>query len=99
VYSDRSRGTRAQQLEIRRGFSNYQQNTLYDYFGDGSFGYYGYARAGWELQQPGRLPRGAPNYVFEGSMRQQHPQQGNLRIRAGRVAGTTNLTLSLGSSL
>jgi hypothetical protein len=50
------------------GFSAYQQNTLYDFYGDGSFGFYGYADGGVGTGNSlADFLVGAPNYVYEGS--------------------------------
>jgi hypothetical protein len=50
------------------GFSAYQQNTLYDFFGDGSFGFYGYASGGVGTGNSlADFLVGSPNYVYEGS--------------------------------
>lgn len=50
------------------GFSAYQQNTTYDFFGDGSFGFYGYASGGVGTGNSlADFLVGSPNYVYEGS--------------------------------
>ncbi len=48
------------------GFSAYQQNTLYDYFGDGNFNYYGAGGVGTGNAFADFLV-GAPNYYLQGA--------------------------------
>jgi len=99
VYSDTFSWVRGHNnWKFGAGFSNYQQNTLYDYFGDGSFGYYGYASGGVGTGNSlADFLVGAPNYVFEGSN-----AASNIRSKATYAFAQDewrvrpNLTLSLG---
>ena len=80
------------------GFSAYQQNTLYDYYGDSNFGYAGYDSGGDGTGNSlADFLVGAPNNLFEGAN-----ARNNFRSKA--VYGfaqdewrvRSNLTLSLG---
>jgi hypothetical protein len=80
------------------GFSAYQQNTLYDFFGDGSFGFYGYASGGVGTGNSlADFLVGSPNYVYEGSN-----AASDIRSKATFAFGQDewrarpNLTLTLG---
>jgi hypothetical protein len=80
------------------GFSAYQQNTLYDFFGDSEFGFYGYASGGEGTGNSlADFLVGAPNFVYEGSN-----AASNIRSKAVYGFGQDewrvrpNLTLSLG---
>jgi len=102
VYSDTFSWVRGHNnWKFGAGFSNYQQNTLYDYFGDGSFGYYGYASGGVGTGNSlADFLVGAPNYVFEGSN-----AASNIRSKATYAFAQDewrvrpNLTLSLGFAM
>ena len=80
------------------GFSAYQQNTLYDFFGDSEFGFYGYASGGVGTGNSlADFLVGAPNFVYEGSN-----AANNIRSKSTYGYGQDewrvkpNLTLSLG---
>jgi hypothetical protein len=78
------------------GFSAYQQNTLYDYFSDSNFNYYGAGGVGTGNAFADFLV-GAPNYLLEGANAANNIRskstygfaQDEWRVR-------TNLTLTLG---
>jgi len=78
------------------GFSAYQQNTLYDYFGNGNFNYYGAGGVGTGNAFADFLV-GAPNYLLEGAN-----AANNLRSKSTYAFGQdewrvgTNLTLTFG---
>ncbi|HSZ61158.1 MAG TPA: TonB-dependent receptor [Terriglobales bacterium] len=80
------------------GFSAYQQNTLYDFFGDSEFGFYGYSQGGVGTGNSlADFLVGSPNFVYEGSN-----AASSIRSKATYVFGQDewrvrpNLTLSLG---
>jgi len=80
------------------GFSAYQQNTLYDYYGDGDFGYSGYASNGDGTGNSlADFLVGAPNNLFEGAN-----ASNNFRSKAlygfaqDEWRARKNLTLTLG---
>ncbi len=80
------------------GFSAYQQNTLYDFFGDSEFGFYGVLSGGVGTGNSlADFLVGAPNFVYEGSN-----AASSIRSKATYVFAQDewrvrpNLTLSLG---
>jgi hypothetical protein len=99
VYSDTFSWVRGHNTwKFGGGFSAYQQNTLYDFFGDSEFSYAGYGANGDGTGNSlADFLVGAPNNLFEGAN-----ALNNIRSKATFVFGQDewrvrpNLTLSLG---